>query len=146
MLDSQRVNPTEASGGIQGYDGGNQGKGRKRHGLVATLGLLWSVAVAPAHTSDQVGARRLLSGLKPWHPRLERIGADGSSSGKPLATWCGAAGAWRLERIKAPPPVQGFVGRPWCGIVERTLGGLGRQRRLSKDYERKLQTSETLLT
>jgi putative transposase len=34
---------------------------------------------------------------------------------------------------------------PWCWIVERTLGWLGRQRRLSKDYERKLQTSETLL-
>jgi putative transposase len=39
----------------------------------------------------------------------------------------------------------GFVVRPWCWIVERTLDWLGRQRRLSKDYERKLQTSETLL-
>jgi putative transposase len=41
--------------------------------------------------------------------------------------------------------VQGFVVRPWGWIVERTLGWLGRQRRLSKDYERKLQTSGTLL-
>jgi putative transposase len=41
--------------------------------------------------------------------------------------------------------VQGFVVRLWCWIVERTLGWLGRQRRLSKDYERKVQTSETLL-
>ena len=41
--------------------------------------------------------------------------------------------------------MQGCVVRPWCWIVERTLGWLGRQRRLSKDYERKLQTSETLL-
>jgi len=43
------------------------------------------------------------------------------------------------------PHVKGFVVRPWCWIVERTLGWLGRQRRLSKDYERKVQTSETLL-
>jgi putative transposase len=43
------------------------------------------------------------------------------------------------------PRVQGFVVRPWCWRVERTLGWLGRQRRLSKDYERKVQTSETLL-
>jgi putative transposase len=42
-------------------------------------------------------------------------------------------------------PVQGLVVRSWCWIVERTLGWLGRQRRLSKDYERKVQTSETLL-
>jgi putative transposase len=41
--------------------------------------------------------------------------------------------------------VQGFVVRPWCWIVERTLGWLGRQRRLSKDDERQVQTSETLL-
>jgi putative transposase len=30
-------------------------------------------------------------------------------------------------------------------MVERTLGWLARQRCLSKDYERKVQTSETLL-
>jgi putative transposase len=41
--------------------------------------------------------------------------------------------------------MEGFVVRPWRWIVERTLGWMGRQRRLSKDYERKVQTSETLL-
>ena len=50
-----------------------------------------------------------------------------------------------MEIITPTPHVQGFVVRPWCWIVERTLGWLGRQRRLSKDYERKVQTSETLL-
>ena len=58
---------------------------------------------------------------------------------------CAAEGAWRVEIITPTPHVKGFVVRPWCWIVERTLGWLGRQRRLSKDYERKLQTSETLL-
>jgi putative transposase len=113
--------------------------------LVDTLGLLLSVEVTPANTSDQAGARRLLIGLTPLQPRLELIWADGSYSGAPLATWCAAEGAWRVEIIKPTPHVKGFVVRPWCWIVERTLGWLGRQRRLSKDYERKLQTSETLL-
>ena len=54
-----------------------------------------------------------------------------------------APGVWRSL---SAPHVQGFVVRPWCWIVERTLGWMGRQRRLSKDYERKVQTSETLLT
>jgi putative transposase len=142
---SQSVKTTEEAGGLKGYDGGQQVKGRKRPVLVDTLGLLLSVEVTPAKTSDQVGARRLLIGLKPLQPRLELIWADGSYSGKPLATWCEAEGAWRLEIIQPPPHVQGFVGRPWCWIVERTLGWLGRQRRLSKDDERKVQTSETFL-
>jgi putative transposase len=133
------------SGCIKGYDGGKQIKGRKRHLLVDTLGLLLSVYVTPANTSDQEGARRLLVGLKPLQPRLELIWADSAYGGTPLVTWCAAEGAWRVEIIKPVPHVQGFVVRPWCWIVERTLGWMGRQRRLSKDYEGKVQTSETLL-
>ena len=145
IMDSQSVKTTEESGLIKGYDGGKQVKGRKRHLLVDTLGLLLSVYVTPANTSDQEGARRLLIGLKPLQPRLELIWADGAYRGEPLATWCAAEGAWRVEIIARAPHVQGFVVRPWCWIVERTLGWIGRQRRLSKDYERKVQTSETLL-
>jgi len=52
---------------------------------------------------------------------------------------------WRIEIITRVSQAQGFVVRPWCWIVERTWGWMGRQRRLSKDYERKVQTSETLL-
>jgi putative transposase len=72
----QSVKTTEQSGGIKGYDGGKQVKGRKRHVLVDTLGLLLSVYVTPANTSDQVGARRVLTGLKSLQPRLELIWAD----------------------------------------------------------------------
>ena len=50
-----------------------------------------------------------------------------------------------VEIITPAPHVPGFVVRPWCWIMERTLGWLGRQRRLSKDYEHQVQTSETLL-
>ncbi len=110
-----------------------------------TLGLLLSVDVTPANTSDQEGARRLLAGLKPLQPRLELIWADSAYRGDVLARWRATEGAWRLEIIKCAPHVRGFVVRPWCWIVERTLAWVGRQRRLSKDYERKVQTSETYL-
>ena len=122
-----------------------QVKGRKRHLLVDTLGLLLAISVTPAHTSDREGARRLLMGLKPLVPRLELIWADSGCRGEALATWCAAEGAWHLEIITRVPQAQGFAVRPWCWIVERTLAWIGRQRRLSKDYERKVQTSETLL-
>jgi transposase len=78
----------------------------------------------------------LLVGLKPLQPRLELIWADRAYRGDALATWCATEGAWHVEIIKGVPHVQGFVVRPWCWIVERTLGWMGRQRRLSKDYER----------
>jgi putative transposase len=112
---------------------------------VDTLGLLLSVSVTPANTSDQEGARRLLVGLKPLQPRLELLWADSAYRGAPLATWYATEGAWRLEIITRLPHVQGFMVRPWCWIVERTLAWVGRQRRLSKDYERKVQTSATFL-
>ena len=76
---------------------------------------------------------------------LELIWADSAYRGDTLATWCAREGAWRVEIITRVPHVQRFVLRPWCWIVERTLGWMGRQRRLSKDYERKVQTSEILL-
>src|SRR5438552_2620986 len=128
-MDSQSVQTTEETGCIKGYAGGTQVKGRKRPGLVDPLGLLLSVDVPPAHTYDQEGARRLRIGLKPVQPRLEIIWADSGSRGDALATCCAAAGAWRVESMKPTPHVQGFVVRPWCWSVERTLGWLGRQRR-----------------
>ena len=145
IMDSQRVRTTEGSGVIKGYDGGKQVKGRKRHVLVDTLGLLLAVSVTPANTSDQEGARRLLAGPNLLQPRLELIWADGAYRGNVLARWCAIEGEWRLKIITGKPQAQGFMIRPWCWIVERTLAWMGRQRRL-KDYERKVQTSETFLT
>ena len=75
-MDSQSVKTTEESGGIKGYDGGKQVKGRQRLVLVETGGLLLSVEVTPANISDQAGARRLLVGLKPLQSRLELMWAD----------------------------------------------------------------------
>ena len=43
-------------------------RGRKRHLLVDTEGLVLSQDLSAAHVSDQAGARRLLSGLRPFSP------------------------------------------------------------------------------
>jgi putative transposase len=53
IMDSQSVKTTEESGLIKGYDGGKQVKGRKRHMLVDTLGLLLSVYVTPAEVTQE---------------------------------------------------------------------------------------------
>ncbi len=120
-------------------------KGRKRHLLVDTLGLPLSVYVTSADVQDRVGARLLLAGLKPLAPRLKKIWADGAYSGKELAKWCEEQGGWELEIVERDKEAKGFEILPKRWIVERTLGWLRRDRRLARDYERKVQTSETLI-
>ena len=135
IMDSQRVKTTEASDGIKGYDGGQQVKGRKRHILGGHAG---AAAVGGCHAGPYLRP----GGSAPLTDRAEAVRTPGWNAsglgtaplrGEPLAPWCAAEGAWRLEIITPTPHVKGFVVRPWCWIVERTLGWLGRQRRLSKD-------------
>ena len=114
-----------------------------------TLGLVLSVYVTSADVQDGVGAQCLLAGLKPFVPRLKRIWADGVYTGEKLAGWykeSRASGNWRIiERSRRSADTEGFTVLPHRWIVERTLSWLMRNRRLSKDYERKVQTSETFI-
>lgn len=73
------------------------------------------------------------------------IWADQGYAGKAFAEWCQAEGGWRVEIIKRNTSEQGFVVQPKRWIVERTLAWIDRFRRFSKDYERKVQTSESLI-
>ena len=145
IIDSQSVKTTEESAARNGYEAHKHVKGRKRHLLVDTLGLPLSVYVTPADVQDRVGARCLLAGLKPLVPRLTKIWADGAYGGEPLSKWCREEGGWDLEVVERDRQTEGFRILPKRWIVERTLGWLGRSRRLSKDYERRVQTSETLI-
>jgi putative transposase len=152
IVDSQSVKTTEESAGRNGheahrkrYDAHKHVKGRKRHLLVDTLGLPLSVYVSPAHVHDRVGARCLLAGLKPLVPRLKKIWADGAYSGEPLSKWCQDEGGWELEVVGRNKDASGFEVIPRRWIVERTFSWIDRNRRMSKDYERKVQTSETLV-
>jgi putative transposase len=145
IMDSQSVKTVEESAHPSGYDAHKNLKGRKRHLLVDTLGLLLSVYVTSADVQDRVGAQGLLAGLKPLLPRLKKIWADGAYTGEKLAAWCKEQGEWDLEIVERSADTEGFAVLPHRWIVERTLGWLVRNRRLSKDYERKVQTSETFM-
>ena len=146
ILDSQSVKIVEESAHPSGYDAHKNIKGRKRHLLVDTLGLPLSVYVTPADIQDRVGAQYLLAGLKLLLPSLKKIWADGAYTGEKLARWCRERGGWELEIVERnSADTEGFTVLPHRWIVERTLGWLMRNRRLSKDYERLVQTSETFI-
>jgi len=144
-MDAQSVKTVEESGGIRGFDTHKRVKGRKRHLLVDTLWLSLSFSVTPADMHDTQGARRLLAGLKSFVPRLKRIWADGAYRREGLANWCRAVGGWDVEVVKRPLGTRGWSQHPRRWIVERTFAWLLRSRRLVVDYERKVQTSETLI-
>ena len=94
--------------------------------------------------SDRRAGRYLTGGLRPLSPRIRTVIADaGYESGK-LARHIKKHEGWRLRIIKRHRPGFEIVGPNW--IVEQTLAWLGRHRRLSKDYEFRIQTSETLIT
>jgi putative transposase len=142
-LDSQSVKTTEV-GGIVGFDGGKKVKGRKRHLLVDTLGLLIAVVVTSAAVQDYHGAVPVLDRVKGRCPRLEVIWADGIYEKPWLIEWVRAECGWELQVTKRSDKTKGFqvIPKRW---VERTFGWLGRYRRLSKDYEGLPGTSEAMI-
>ena len=146
IMDSQSVKTVEESAHPSGYGAHKNVKGRKRHLLVDTLGLPLSIYVTSADVQDRVGAQCLLAGIKVLVPRLKKIWADGAYTGAKLAGWCKEQGGWELEIVeRSSADTEGFAILPRRWIVERTLGWLMRSRRLSKDYERLVQTSETFI-
>jgi putative transposase len=78
-------------------------------------------------------------------PRLKKIWADAAYRGKELAGWCQLRGGWEREVGEREPGTKGFQLQPRRWVAEHSFAWLSRNRRLSKDYERKVQTSETLI-
>jgi putative transposase len=100
-----------------------------------------AVVVHAANIQDRDGAKLVLAKLVGRFPRLKVIWADGGYAGQ-LVEWVFGLGGWLLEIVKRPLDSHHFEVLPKRWIVERTLGWLGRCRRLSKDYEALPETGE----
>jgi putative transposase len=142
-LDSQSVKTT-AIPGVRGYDAGKHIKGRKRHVLVDTLGLLLTVVVTTAAVQDRDGARTLLAHLPGACKKLRRIWVDGGYRGQ-LLDWVAEHCRCRLQVVLRSDDQKGFAVLPRRWVVERTFAWLNYHRRLSKDYEVLPATSETMI-
>jgi len=167
-IDSQSVKTTGV-GGLRGYDGGKQVKGRKRHLLVDTEGLVLRAVVHPASIMDRDGVKLVLQGgVRTQFPRLRHVWLDAAYNGKGKGKdWIEQTLGWTAQIVQHPPrykkvwvpndippdqidwskylPPPGFRVLPRRWVVERTFAWQSQQRRLSKDYERLCVTSEALI-
>jgi len=147
-LDSQSVKTGGLIEDDIGYDGAKKIKGRKRHQIVDTLGLLILVVVTAASVTEYDGARAVLAKLnerRQQFPRLSLIWVDGGYRGKDFMEWVMDSYRWILEVIKRSDDSKGFVLLPKRWVVERTFGWMMWNRRLSKEYERLTETSESFI-
>lgn len=123
-----------------GYDAAKKVKGKKRHAIVDTLGLMLGLAVTPANVQDRDGFLPLLKPVRRLFVFLKRLFADGGYSGVETAATVKRIGKMDLEIVTRSDRTKGFVILPKRWIVERTFGWLGRCRRLTKDFENLTRT------
>lgn len=159
IIDSQSVKTL--MGGVRGFDGNKKLVGRQRHILVDTEGFLLSVVVHAANIPDRAGGQRVLqvAAAGTSFPRLQHIWADQGYTGT-LVRWAAQEYGWTVQVVypadrqlkRYAPDVLADLGYassfkviPHRWIVERTFSWLGRQRRLSKDYERLASTEEAFV-
>jgi transposase len=147
VLDSQTVQSSE--GGEQiGWDHGKRTRGRKRHVLVDSNGLLLICYVHSAAINDRTGAKFVLGWLDEQYPGIELIWLDGGYANAVddhLIGWADRHLGVRLEVVKRSDDVQGFQVLPRRWVVERTLGWLERCRRLARDFERLTAHAEAMV-
>lgn len=139
VIDSQSVKSAEKGGACidpNGYDAGKKIKGKKRHILVDTIGLLLHAVVHPADIQDRDGGVLVLSTLFGMYPFLVKLFADAGYQGPQFqAAVTKVLPQLSIEIIKRSDRANGFVVLPRRWVVERTLAWLSRCRRLAKDFE-----------
>lgn len=150
IIDSQSVKTSEG-GEQRGVDVYKQTPGRKRHLVVDTLGLILIVLVHSAGMPDGPAGKRVLHRLFERikgvsynrHCRLTKIWADGGY--EDIVEWVKLMLGWTLEIVRRPTEAKGWIVLPRRWVVERTFGWLGRYRRLSRDFEHTVQSSEAVV-
>ena len=141
VIDSQSVKTTE-SGGTRGFDAGKKIKGRKRHIVTDTAGHLVGLIVHSAGIQDRDGAPAVLAAIRRLYPWLRHVFGDGGYAGDKLRDALSGLGRWTVQIIKRSDNAQGFQVLPRRWVVERTFAWLGRCRRLAKDFEATIESSQ----
>jgi putative transposase len=141
-MDSQSVKNSCVAGESHGFDAGKKTKGRKRHIVVDTLGFMLAIIVTSAAVQDRDGAKLVLNRLNGSAKKLRKIWVDGGYRGL-LLEWGKVNCRFILEVVLRSDDEKGFVVLPRRWVAERTFAWLVNNRRMSKDYERFCQTSET---
>jgi putative transposase len=172
IVDAQSVKTTGVGGEQRGFDGGKKVRGRKRHILVDTEGLVVEAQVHSAKVPDQDGIRRLLGPARNRLPRLSHLWVDAGYRGRGKE-WAEKALGVEVEvvnRSPKPPPEKvlriwarewfregrgmdlgklpkrpAFERLPRRWVAERTFAWISHNRRMSKDYERLCSAGEALV-
>lgn len=160
VLDSQstRISP---QGGQSGFDAGKKVKGRKRHLIVDTLGLLLAVSVTAASVQDRDGAHPVVAAAMHKYPAIETVFVDSAYAGQCAQTISQLEGArvqvvrhpanknvgrWSMEgqqdMFMTQPAKQGFVVLAKRWVVERTHAWNEKARRLIMHHDRLGSVSE----
>jgi putative transposase len=144
-VDGQSVD-TASGGEYRGRDNAKNLDGRKRHIVVGSMGLLLAVLVTAADGDDAQAAQELFAQLhgQPMS-RVERMYADAKYHNFALYHWVDEHATWELTFVRRPKGADGWVRLPICWTVERTFAWLGKYRRLSKNRERGVWSSEAFI-
>jgi putative transposase len=145
VIDSQSAKTTE-SGGPCGFDPAKRVKGRKRHMVTDTMGLLLALLVHPANIQDNHGAVPLLTALGEKFSKLRHIFADRVYRGPKLINALSGSGRWTIEIINRSQSVGTFKAEPKRWVIERSFAWFGRNRRLAKDFEATIESAEAWVT
>lgn len=148
ILDSQSVTTATMVAEAVGYDGAKNRKGRKRHTVVDTLGLVLRVVVTAASVPEREGGKQVLTKVREMGAavsRLSVIWVDGGYSGQPFLRWAMDSLCFIIWIVLRPEATKGFVLLKKRWVVERTFGWLNWYRRLSKDYEREPASAEAMI-
>lgn len=155
VLDSQSVK-TSPQGGPKGYDAGKKVKGRKRHLVTDTLGLLVAVLVTVASTQDRDAAMPAMDLAKAKVLGIEMLYVDGGYAGAHAEEIRVKhqmevevvrhprnrnVGRWHQGQLPLFEVPKGFVVLPRRWVVERTNAWTDRPRRMAKDHDRNLAVS-----
>src|SRR3954449_3946232 len=144
-IDSQSVDTT-SGGEARGRDNAKNVDGRKRHIVVDSMGLLLAVLVTAASVDDAAAAQALFARLE-GQP-MSRVGTmygDTKYHNFRLYEWVESNADWEMSIVRRSKEAEGWERLPIRWTVERTFAWLGRCRRLSKDREKSVLSSESFI-